>query len=167
MKPFYQSVLLSLCFICLSCNDDDSTCIEFECLSEAEKDRVINFVDTAFDYYNSHDHDEALAAFSDPSGSFIDNELYIFVIDIEHYNTEIATVLAHGFQAEMIGQNVFFLKDIYGSNIIEKQLTGTDNAANRGWSEFYWDNPETQKIGKKFAYIIKTGNLLIGSGTYK
>jgi hypothetical protein len=167
MRSFFCFILLSSAISFLSCNDDDDLCIEFECLSEADKQRVVTFVESAYDYYNSHSAEEAFEAFSDPSGFFIDKELYIFVIDIAHYDTEIATVLAHGFQEELIGQNVFHLEDINGTNILKEQMAGTDNAKNRGWSEFYWDNPETQEIGKKFAYIIKSGNLLFGSGTYR
>jgi hypothetical protein len=168
MRSFFCFALLSCALFFISCDkDEDDLCIEFECLSEAEKDRVVSFVESAYDYYNTQGAEKALDEFSDPSGAFIDKELYIFVIHIEDYDTHIARVLAHGFQEELIGQNVYHLEDIYGTNIIEEQLAGTDNAENRGWSEFYWDNPETQKVGKKFAYIIRSGDLLFGSGTYR
>ena len=137
----------------------DGSCT-FICLTDAEKVRVTNFVDSAIAYLDANGQAAAFSAFNDTTGNFIDNELYIFVWD------SVANVLAHGFQHSLIGTNVMNLQDRTGKYFVQTLVQTTWNDGS-GWEWYYWDDPVTNTIRKKFTYAKKHGELIVASGTYK
>ncbi len=181
IKHFTRLSLLLGTLICLlsACGDEAvSGCMDAEacnynaeatesngsctyiCLTTAEKTRVIDFVNTAVDYLEAKGPDTAFAAFNDQNGAFVDQELYIFVWD------ESAKVLAHGFQPDLIGTVVMDLQDIKDKYFVQ-ELVDIANREGAGWGWYYWDDPQTNSIRKKFTYIRKVGDLMVASGTYK
>lgn len=172
LYPFFA---IFLCLVALGCSDDDAgcndpdACTEFTaadgscvyiCLTEAEKSRVINFVDGAVAKFNADGQEAAFEAFETAQGEFIDEELYVFVIDLE------GNMLSHGFQPELIGQNLYDLQDINGKYIIRDLLEITASS-DTGWSWYYWEDPLTNATEKKFSYVRKVGEVILGAGTYQ
>jgi cytochrome c len=139
--------------------ESDGNC-SYICLTSAEKTRVVDFVNGAVDFLNANGETTAFAAFNDQNGDFIDAELYIFVCDQQ------AKVLAHGFQPNLIGQVVMDLQDIKGKYFVQ-ELMNIANNEGTGWGWYYWDDPLTNTIDKKFTYVYKTGDLVVAAGTYK
>ena len=139
---------------------NDGSCT-FICLTNAEKARVINFVDGAIAFIDTYGNDSAYAAFEEVNGQFIDDELYIFVWD------DSANVLSHGFQPNLIGTNVYDLQDIHGKYFVHELIDIGNSSEGKGWGWYYWDDPITNTIRKKFTYIARHGNIMVASGTYK
>lgn len=139
---------------------NDGSC-NFICLTTAEKTRVIDFVNNAVSFIDTHGQDSAFAAFEETSGQFIDDELYIFVWD------DSANVLSHGFQPNLIGTNVYDLQDTHGKYFVHELVDVANGTYGRGWGWYYWDDPVTNTIRKKFTYIVKHGSIMVASGTYK
>ncbi len=181
MKAKKQKLLLILLLVASiigvqSCNEDDNqtctdpdactditsadgTCI-FICLTDSEKSRVTEFVATAIEHLNNTSQEEAFEAFDELNGNFVSEELYIFVMDMN------ATMLSHGFQHELIGQNLMDLQDIEGKYFIRDMFENI-NQEGEGWTWYYWDDPVTNSVRKKFSFVKRFGDLVVGSGTYK
>ncbi len=141
-----------------SANSNDGSC-NFICLTDNEKTRVVDFVQSAINHVQSVGETAAFAEFNDTAGSFIDNELYIFVWD------SVANVLAHGFQSSLIGTNVMNLQDVKGKYFVQEiyDILKTNDEA---WGWYYWNNPLTTTIDKKFTYAKKYNDMIVASGTY-
>jgi hypothetical protein len=138
----------------------DGSC-NFICLTDTEKSRVISFVETAVTFIDNYGQDSAFTSFEDTSGAFIDDELYIFVWD------STATVLSHGFQPNLIGTNVYNLQDNHGKYFVQELMSIALGSEGKGWGWYYWDDPITQTIRKKFTYVQLHNGIVVASGTYK
>jgi signal transduction histidine kinase len=65
-------------------------------------------VDKAATYVKTEGKEKAFAEFSNPSGKFVDRDLYIFIVDFN------GLTLAHGGNAKLVGKNMLELKDADG-----------------------------------------------------
>lgn len=106
------------------------------------------FVESAVSYANTYGKEKALSEFSNPNGSFVQGELYIYAYDFN------GTTIAHPFNPEKIGVNRLYEKDAAGSYFItdlrDKALNGS------GFVEFYYINPaHNRSIEKKLGYVEK------------
>lgn len=142
-----------------SANSSNGSCY-YICLNDQEKSRVTDFVESAIDYLDQHGAQHAFATFDSLNGSFVKDELYIWVWD------STATVLSHGFQHNLIGTNVYDIQDIEGKFFVHEMI---DNIKlyGEGWTWYYWDDPQTNTIRKKFGFVKDHNGLIVGSGTYK
>ncbi len=141
-------------------NVENGSC-EFICLNQSQKDRVIAFVQSAKNYWTTNGKTAAFAAYDVPSKTFVNQELYIFVIDAT------GKVLSHGASQQLINSNQYDLRDINGKYIIRAILESVNNTSGKGWSWYQWENPaNNNQIGKKFTYAEKFQGLIIAAGTY-
>ncbi len=149
-----------------SVEEDDGSCF-FICLSDSQKTRVIDFVNAAVSYIQEQGVPEAYSGLSAPNPlpQFIDNELYIFVLDISNKDNEEAIMVAHGFREEDIGLNRYNTQDITGKYAVHDFIELT-NQSPTTWAWYFWEDPTDLVIKKKFSYIVKLENLLIGAGTF-
>jgi len=118
------------------------------------------FVEKAYLYARTHTREEALRAFNDPQGEFIDGELYIFAYDMN------GTTLALPYQQSMIGINRWSGEDIIGVKPVQRFI---DRAKFGGGFVYYqYPNPNNAFITElKFSYIISVDDdWLIGAGIY-
>ncbi|NLD57459.1 MAG: histidine kinase, partial [Methanomicrobiales archaeon] len=121
---------------------------------------LVAFVHEAVAYAKIHGKDAALAEFSNPEGSFVRGELYIFAYDFA------STTLAHPFSPEKIGINRMNEPDAFGNLYAQ----GFIDAINKGdgfvW--FYYKNPaHNDSIEKKLGYVAKVDDdWWLGSGVY-
>lgn len=123
-------------------------------------DEMKAFVADAAAYAREHGRTEALAAFNNPDGEFVRDELYIFAYDIN------GTVLAHPFQQGFIGTDRSGVHDSSGVAYI----AGMSRLAAEGGGSICYVYPNP---ARGYAEELKLGYVLpvdetwfVGSGIY-
>lgn len=123
-------------------------------------DEAVSMVKRATALLDKKGKDEAFKQFNDASGSFVDRDLYIAVIDAK------GTMLAHGANPRIIGKSLIEMKDPDGKPFI-KALIDTAQKNGSGWVEYKWPNPVSKVIESKSTYVEKFGDLTVACGIYK
>jgi len=103
--------------------------------------------------------DKALEAFNNPKGSFVDRDLYIFVIDMQ------GTTIANGINEKLIGKNVLNMTDSDGNHFIKKMIE-IGARKGKGFVEYKWSNPVDQSLELKKTYVERVNDMLISCGSY-
>lgn len=109
----------------------------------------------------SEDPKGSLAAINSLSPSFREDDLYIFVIDM---NT--GRYLAHGYNLRLLGIDFKTIKDPDGKPVGAPILALMKDKSEGGY-EYRWKNPVTGQVEQKYALLRKTGNMLVAVGYYK
>lgn len=111
---------------------------------------------------NGHEKEKALAEISNPTGQFVNGDLYVFVLNFNGVN------LADGGNPGFVGANHSGLKDTNGKYFIKEMIETAKNKGS-GWVDYTWLNPDTKKIQPKITYVkrIKGMDALIGCGVLK
>lgn len=117
-------------------------------------------VKKAITYIKTKGSESAYTEFNSATGSFIDRDLYIFVLDMN------GKTLAHGANAKLLGKNISTLKDVDNKAFIE-ELLATAKSKGKGWIDYKWPNPTTKAIELKSTYFEKSGDVVVGCGIYK
>jgi signal transduction histidine kinase len=117
------------------------------------------WVENAKNYYRSAGRRLALAEFSDPDGMFVRGEMYIYVLDSK------GTMLAHGNNNRLIGENLMEFKDLDGKFFI-KEIIESANLDQSGWVEYKWFNPTTKEWIPKMTYFEVVDDLILCSAVY-
>lgn len=126
---------------------------------EKSKKETKKFVAKAVSFHKNSGEDIALAEFTNTKGPFVQDEMYIFVV-----NTE-GTMLAHGVNEKYIGKNFIDLKDSAGKSFI-REIVEIANTKGSGWIDYQWYNPVTKETKPKNVYFEKVNDLIICSGAY-
>jgi cytochrome c len=87
-------------------------------------------------------------------------ELYVFVYDMD------GKVVAHGQGASKVGVNQMNAKDPDGVEYIKDRIK-LAKTKGKGWHDYQYVNPKTQKREPKTSYIEVCDNLIFGAGIYK
>jgi signal transduction histidine kinase len=119
---------------------------------------LVSFVDSAVTYVKTHGKEQALSEFSNPKGSFIRGELYIYAYDFN------GTTLAHPVNPEAIGKkregaNGIFVKEF--SDVIR-------NGNGSGFYPLVYLNPaHNRALETKLGYGVQVDDTWwLGSGKY-
>ncbi len=123
-------------------------------------DEAKAMVEKAAKLLTAEGKDKAFPAFDDPSGGFVDRDLYVFVLDQQ------GTTVAHGANKALIGKSLLNVKDADGKAFI-KEILDLANGKGEGWVDYKWPNPTTKKIEGKSSFIKKVGDVIVGVGVYK
>jgi len=102
----------------------------------------------------------ALTAFNAIDGGYIQDDLYVFAIDV---NTQ--RFLAHGATPKMVGSDGRLLRDPKGKPIVADMLNIVGRKG-EGELEYAWRNPVTDKVETKHSFLRKVGDVLVGVGYY-
>ncbi|NMG73173.1 cache domain-containing protein [Aromatoleum diolicum] len=102
----------------------------------------------------------AIGAFNAIDGGYIQDDLYVFVID---FNTQ--RFLAHGATPKMVGSDGRLLRDPKGKPIVADMLNIVGRKG-EGELEYAWRNPVTDKVETKHSFLRKVGDMLVGVGYY-
>ena len=102
---------------------------------------------------------EALRAFMDPAGSFIDRDLYVFVIDLN------GIVWANGAFPWTVGTTAHQARDTTGRYFV-REMIRLANERGEGWVEYDLINPCTGKLTPKTSFIKRVGPFIVGVGAY-
>lgn len=103
--------------------------------------------------------EKAFASFNDIKGRFVQNDLYIFVIDMK------GTYKASGANPKLVGQSLAETTDAAGKPIGREILTLADRIG-YGIVEYEWLNRKTNDIEHKFSRIKRVGDYVLGVGFY-
>jgi cytochrome c len=121
---------------------------------------LVSFVDSAVAYAKTNGKEKALAEFSNPNGSFVRGELYIYAYDFN------GTTLAHPFNPEKIGVNRMNETDPQGGYFIRNLTAAARNGT--GFVQFSYINPAHNNTAElKLGYVEKVDDTwYLGSGIY-
>ncbi len=100
----------------------------------------------------------AFKDFQDPSGGFLDGDLYVFVFDFE------GVIQSSGGFPHAVGQNLLFHHEPAPTNT--RGIIKVAREQGRGWFEYVWVNPCSGRRETKISYVIKVGDLIVGVGAY-
>jgi hypothetical protein len=102
----------------------------------------------------------AMAEFTNPRGQFVQNQQYIFVLDLN------GNMLAHGMNQLFVGKNFMEVKDTTGKKFI-RDIVNMAKEKGAGWIEYNWSDPVVKKTMPKTVYFEKVDNMIICCGTYR
>jgi len=101
------------------------------------------------------------SAFSEmtaPNTAFTDRDLYVFVIGPDH------KTVAHGFDADRVGQDVLTLRDATGKDVGREFV---DKATPSGaWVNYVMKDPLTGKEEPKRSWLVLHRDFIFGCGVY-
>jgi cytochrome c len=117
------------------------------------------WVNKAKNFYRSVGRKIALAEFSAPNGVFVKGDLYIFVLDF------MGTMLAHGNNKELIGENLMEAKDSKGKCFI-KEIVQTAKSDGGGKVDYTWYHPTTKDWTLRSAYFEAVDDLIFCATVY-
>jgi cytochrome c len=123
-------------------------------------DEAKEWVQQAIAFYRASGKRIAFAAFTDPAGMFVKDDMYIYVLNPK------GTMLAHGVNEKFVGEEFIDLKDADGKPFI-REIVETGNAKGNGWVEYKWYNPITKDWAPKIAYFEKVDDIIVCSAVYK
>ena len=129
-------------------------------MSPRQKNDAMDWVKNAVSFYKSSGKRIAFAAFTDPQGMFVQDELYIYVLNSK------GTMLAHGVNEKFVGEEFMELMDSDGKKFI-REIVETANAKGSGWVDYKWYHPVSKQWVPKTAYFEKVDDLVIVSAIYK
>ncbi len=122
---------------------------------EAKKQAVMELIDLAETSLKKNPIDQVFSAFSHDN-KFVKGELHLFAFDNK------GVCLAHGRQNELIWQNLYNLKDTYGTYIVREMLEKARLGG--GWVTYQW------RYATKVSYVkqVRKGDKVytIGCGYY-
>ncbi len=144
---------VALTAACGSGSDDTTT-------AAPTKADVQAFVQEAVAFAKEKGKDVALQTFTQAGGEFHQGQLYIFA-----YNFD-GTVIAHGGDAKLVGQNLIDMKDPKGVQVIRELVKLAQQGS--GWLYYTWPNPQNNNQQEpKLGYVEKVDDTwFLGSGTY-
>ena len=104
---------------------------------------------------------DSIAAINTLSASFREDDLYVFVVDLQT-----GRYVAHGYNLRLLGVEFSSIRDPDGKPVGEPILKLMKDR-NEGGYDYRWKNPVTNKVEDKYALLRKTGHLLVAVGYYK
>lgn len=123
-------------------------------------DEAVAMVKKGVALIKSGGQSKAFAEFNDPTGAFVQKDLYVMCYDM------MGTNKCHGSNAKLIGKNLLEIKDADGKFIV-KGLIEVAQKTGKGWVDYNWPNATTKSVESKATYVEKVGDVLIGVGIYK
>jgi polar amino acid transport system substrate-binding protein len=129
--------------------------------SPVSPEKLVAFVERAYEYANVHGKEIALREFNNRTGQFVDGELYIFAYDTR------GNTLALPFQPDLIGENRWNTTDANGTAIIQELIAAAQSG--RGFTHYLYPDPSDNfKIKPKLSYVMMVDqDWLLGSGMYE
>ena len=124
------------------------------------KDEAVAMVKKAVEAIKSEGADKAYAEISDPSGPFVDRELYIAVTGPD------GTMLANGAYKSLIGVNRINTKDADGKPFIKERMELAKEHASF-WQSYKYLNPVTKKVEPKQMYCERLDATAVCGGIYQ
>ncbi|WP_319379283.1 cache domain-containing protein [uncultured Methanocorpusculum sp.] len=119
-----------------------------------------SFVERAYVYTQTHTKEEALSAFNDQNGEFVDGELYIFAYGMD------GETLSLPFQPGLIGVNRWIREDPNGIKILQRMAARAQQGG--GYVYYMGPNPDHDYAQEfKLSYVMPVDETwLIGAGIY-
>lgn len=106
------------------------------------------------------DEKGTLTAINSLKGGFLQDDLYVFVVDLENQR-----YVAHGTNLRLINTDFGKVRDPEGKPVGEPILALMAHQ-DQGEYAYRWKNPVTAKVEDKHAYLRKVGHFLVAVGYY-
>ncbi|MGZ6231439.1 MAG: cache domain-containing protein [Syntrophales bacterium] len=116
-------------------------------------------VEKAIAYIKANGQEKAFVEINNPSGLFVDRDMYITVIDMN------GKCLARGFNPELLGKDLTEMKDPDGKFFIKERIEMAKTKGS-GWQNYKFTDPITKNVEPKTAYFEKYGDIIVMCGTY-
>lgn len=164
MKPNNRNLLIlslaaALCACPLAYAATDGTPVKGS-VERGHARQASALLDRAAAHVQAKGLDQALAAFNDHKGEFVDGQHYVFVLDTD------GTMLAsNGASRALVGLNVMDLKDAAGKPFIRQIVEGAQTA-DSGEVAYHWLNPADNKVENKTSLYRKVGDRILAVGYY-
>ena len=128
--------------------------------SNKSREDLVAFVNGARDFALNTTKEEALKAFNDKNGKFVEGNHYIFAYDFA------GDTLAHPIKPELIGKNRIDDKDTNGVEVTRDMIALAQNGG--GFTYLVYSDPaKTMTDGFKLSYVTKVDDTWwLGSGIY-
>lgn len=125
----------------------------------AAKAEALAMVEKAVAHIKARGADKAYAEIDNPSGQFVDRDLYIVVYGLD------GMVLAHGADKVRVGTNQIDDKDSDGKAFVEERV---DLAKQQPtfWQTYKYMNPMTKKVEAKQMYCQRLDQAAVCGGLY-
>jgi cytochrome c len=133
------------------------TCVAAASFATGTPEQAKEMVEKAAAFYKANGKDKSISAFNDPKGQFRNDDLFIFMLDMNgmcyaHFN--------------LVGKSLFELRDADGKYFVKEQIEIAKKGS--GWVDYKWTNPTTKKIQQKTSFIKRVDdNHYIGCGAFK
>ncbi|NWE16606.1 cache domain-containing protein [Pseudomonas yamanorum] len=101
-----------------------------------------------------------LKAINDMQGGFLQDDLYVFVVDLDTHR-----YVAHGTTPRLVNTDFSKIKDPDGKPVGEPILAVMAEQ-DQGEYKYRWKNPVTGKVENKHAYLRKAGHFMVAVGYY-
>ena len=126
----------------------------------ASKDEAVAMVKKAVSAIKAEGPGKAYPEISNPSGKFVDGDLYIVVYGLD------GMVLAHGADAKRVGTNQLGDTDPDGKAFVKErvQLAATHPSF---WQSYKFMNPVTHKVEPKNMYCERLDQTVVCGGVYQ
>ncbi len=122
-------------------------------------EEAVAMVKSAIAYYKENGRDKTIATIN-ARQQFIDRDLYVVIYDMQGKN------LAHGANARMVNKDLMEIKDPDGKPYMRERIE-LIKSKGKGWQDYKFNNPVSQKIEPKTMYIERHEDLIFGCGIYK
>lgn len=165
MKKYTLFIIVTLVTVAIlgaGCTDNEINLPQNQSsnASSASPEKVVAFVEKAYEYAQLHGQEAALREFNNQTGQFVDGELYIFAYDSK------GDTLALPFQPEVIGTNRWNMTDVNGTKYIQDAVTTAQSGG--GFIRYLYADPtDNFAIKQKLSYVMMVDSgWLIGAGIY-
>ena len=124
------------------------------------KDEAVAMVKKAVAAIKAESAEQAYAEISNPTGPFVDRDLYIVVYGLD------GMVLAHGANKSRVGTNQIDDKDTDGKAFVKERVEMTKRNSSF-WQSYRFMNPVTKTVEPKRMYCERLGETAVCGGVYQ
>ena len=129
-------------------------------LRQASADEAHDLAVRALAHIEQSGRETAIADFHDPSGDFIDRDLYVFIFDRN------GNISAFGSKPALVGGPASAVPGLEANSFLEQAWAAAD--AGGGWIQYDVISPGTKAVTPKESYILPLGTgEFIGCGAYR
>jgi signal transduction histidine kinase len=128
-------------------------------MESGSRNQAKQWIEKAKNFYRSFGKNLALVEFSASDGMFVKSDLYIFVLD------SLGTMLAHGNNKKLIGENIMEAKDSEGRCFI-REIVESATLNGHGSVDYTWYHPMTKDWSPRSAYFEVVDDLIFCATVY-
>jgi cytochrome c len=127
----------------------------------ASREQAMALLERAVAYMQKEGAQKAFSAFSSRSAGFVQDDLYVFAIDMD------GTFHATGNNPQaLVGLNVRETRDAAGNPLFQEMIAvARDKGA--GTVDYVWRNPVNNRVESKQSFVRRVDNYVLGVGYYR
>lgn len=141
---------VALCLACASAYANEPT--EKDAIAMAERGAA---------FMKAKGKEELMKRITAKDPDFSQGELYIDMRDIKT-----GIVLAHPHNPSLVGKDLVDVPDANGKKY-RREIIELAAAKGKGWVDYMYKNPTTNKIEPKTTYILRVNDVVLEAGIYK